>query len=77
MKAPAREKRAGRASPEQCGFRRREPTQVAVRAIRKVFMEKGFALILKVWTDRNEVHPKQTERHGRASEEAKHSPGHA
>lgn len=44
---------------------------------KEVFMEKGFALILKVWTDRNEVHPKQTERYGRASEEAKHSPGHA
>lgn len=34
---------------------------------KEVFMGKGFVLILKVWTDRNEVHPKQREWSGQSA----------
>lgn len=43
----------GRASQEQCGFRRRKPIQVAVREIKKGSIEKmSFELSLEVWADR-------------------------
>lgn len=68
-----RERRAGRASQEQCRFRRRKPILVAeIRVMMKGFVEKAFVLILKVWTDRNEIHPKQREPEGQ-----KHYPRHA
>lgn len=38
--------------------------QVRVREIREGFVEKVFALILMVRTDRNEIHPKQKELYG-------------
>ena len=60
-----REKAAGRASQEQCGFRRRKPMQMRIREIREGFMEKVFVPILKAWTDRNEICPKQKELYGR------------
>lgn len=51
-----REKKADRASQEQCGFSGRKPIQMAVRELRKGFMEEMLLeLILKVQTDRNEI----------------------
>ena len=39
--------------------------QTRIREIREGFMEKVFVLILKAWTDRNEICPKQKELYGR------------